>query len=276
MLLPLCIPELYKCQISVPIDKIFDLQSPVSNAVQSIQWYASLKPTLADVEPVKTAEIRYEEIQIFEVTLRDATHLFEIVHTMQKSIKYPCLLCIEHNNKSVLSASPFRPGKRDYDDNVLRSVNLSHWIHADLLSPEAESLLNTVNEALSAADDLYSIYTRITHAIQMFSLGGLTKAHVRRLLRDMVGKLSEPEQDAVLQYCTPYQKHYPMNSSMAAKYNKAQRSSSYVYSFDTEDLWYCFQKYEPTRRVILGRRYRNMQDLIFSIDSKIEGSRDLW
>ena len=79
-----------------------------------------------------------------------------------------------------------------------------------------------------------------------------------------------------MQYATPYKKHHLTERTVAAKYDKSKRTKSFTYSYDYEDIWYCFQKYEPSNKAIEGRRYRDIEDLVFSIDEKINNDGKRW
>lgn len=277
MLRLLKIPEQCKCNIYIPIEKMFyNIDSDISMSVQSIHWVASLKPTLLDVQAVKTEAIRYEEIQILYVELNNTDNLFDIAHAMCKSIKYPCLLIMHYQYKFLFGCCQFYAGKINYGNNILRTIDFSHWIYPDLLSGGAEKLLDILNQAINEKGDLSCIYTKISHAIKNFKLSGITKAHIDRILRDMLGSVSSKRRDEIMAYCSPYKKHSPTDASLATKYNKSKRTSNYTYSYDREDVWYCLLNYEPTKRIVVGRRYRDIDDLIYTIDTKLVENTYRW
>ena len=262
------IPEQCALKINVFISKFLNPDSDVGQSVESIQWRASIKPEFTGITAVNNNTLRYDELQIVLITLVNTDFLFEVTRKIYKEIKYPCLLILNYQNKFLVSTCQFNAGKVDKDNNLLHAVNFSHWIHADLLSPGADRMICEINEAINEKSDLCHIYTKMTHAIQNFRLGGTTKAHVDRLLYDMCGRISAAKRDAIMKYCTPYKKHAPLDASRATKYNKAKRTSAYTYSYDYEDIWYCLMCCEETQEVIRKRKYRDIEDLIYSIDSK--------
>ena len=268
MLSLLDIPE--QCQLDklIPLDKFF--AGSASVPVKSLHWIASLKPGFLDVCAINTESIRYEEIQVFHLELIDTSDLFGIARTICKKTKYPCLLVMHYQNKYVFGCSPFRAGIIEHDNNVLRAIHLSHWIYPEMLSDGANNLIQNINRAISTCHSFDTMYTEITHAIEYFALAGITKAHVDRLLGDMLGKVPAKRRDEIMKYCTPYKKHGYTEKTVAAKYDKSKRSSSYIYRYDCEDIWYCLLNYEPTKRVIATRRYRDINDLIYSVDTKLE------
>ena len=202
--------------------------------------------------------------------------MFDIVKRICKQIKYPCFMDIKYKEKFLISTCRFNAGKIDHNENIGCRVNFSHWIHPGLLSSGAEQMISEINNALGMQSDLYSIYTEIAHAVIKFQLSGTSRAHVDRLLYDMLGSSYRANRDVIMKYCTPYKKHAPTNDSIIAKYDKTKRYSTFTYVYDYEDIWYCFLKYEPTRKVIQGRRYYDIQRLIYRIDIKYEEGDGDW
>lgn len=245
-------------------DRIFSPDETATSCVARIDWVASIKPALTDMAPVRTESIRYDEIEVLYLEITDTQELYHICAPIYKAISYPCLLVVQLREKFLLSVCPFSAGKADYDKNILHSMAFSHWIFPDMVSPNARKLLDELNKLMSSTDDIESVYNAMRNAIQNFSLGGLTKRHVATLTKDMVGTNSEK----IYASCTPYKKYSTVGTGVKAKYSA--RSNQFIYRYDTEDLWYAFMTNENTRKVIEGRRYRNMEDLIYSIDSKYE------
>ena len=274
MLNLLSIPEFCICNIHIPLEKVFP-ESPPKN-VQSILWYASLKPDFIKALAVKNEVNRYEEIQVISVVLTDMDSIYDITRRICKGIKYPCLLIFNYRDKYMCGVCHFNAGKISYSENILKNIRLSHWIHPDLLSVGAKKMIDTINRSLEAKSNLLEIYTDIVHAVENFALSGTTKAHVDMLLKDMLGNVSAKKRDEIMKYCTPYQKHFATDISIAAKYDKNRRTANYVYSYDYEDIWYCLMQYEPTRKAIVARRYRDIEELVFTIDTKLEEYANRW
>lgn len=278
MLTIINIPDECRLNKVIPIDKFFSDTNPeISSSVESIQWIASLKPSILGIQSIKNETIRYEEIQILDLVLNGTEYLYDIARSIYKSIKYPCLLIFHYQNKLIFSSCQFKAGRIDYDDNILRTIHFSHWIYPDLLSDSATEFLEIINQSIHTKGDLYEIYTQLSHAIENFSLSGITQNHVELILRDMLGSCSPKRRDTIMKYCSPYKKFTPTDASKASKYDKTKRNPHFFkYSYDLEDVWYCLLNYEPTKKIIAGRRYRDIEDLIFSIDTKLENYSDRW
>lgn len=262
---------------SVPLEKLFaKAPEAVGKSVESVIWYASLKPDVLEADAVKNETIRYEEIQILIVKLTGTDYMYDIARLVYKSIRYPCLLVFQYQNKFTCSVCQFEAGAIDYDNNILHNILFSHWIHPDLLTAKAKLMIDRINSSLSEKSNLLSIYTGIAHAIENFRLSGISKAHVDRILRDMLGKTLPKSLDKIMKYCTPYKIFFASEHSIAARYDKSKRRTDSRYSYDYEDIWYCLMQYDKTRNVIVGRRYRDIEELIYKIDSKLENCDNRW
>ena len=272
------IPKHCICNRGIPIEKIFSKdQEPLSSAVNAISWYAVLRPSNFYSEKVVTDSLRYEEIQIIQVDIKDAELLFDVARVIYKRIKYPCLLIIcyhEACTKYVVGACRFSPGKNDSDKNILQSLVMSHWIHPDCLSYNAKQFIDSLNEALEKTGNLYEIYSALFQAITMFKLSGTSKTHVKSLIDYICGKGENPKvggKGKILRFCTPY-RFYPSRYKSRTNYysnNNGNRSYSLIY--DYEDIWYCFLKNDYVRSYIEKNGYRDIDYLVYHIDEKLYG-----
>lgn len=265
-MLPVCniltVPERTKVNANIPLESIYgDRDLPV----KKITWCASIKPDVCAVVPVVDDTHSYEEIQIIHIELTDPSVLFEVCRPVYKAIRYPCLLLVQYQEKFVLGACPYRCNERDRKENVLSTLMFSHWLYPDQLSEKGKDFLRHVNELLMSVENLQELYTGIYHQIQFFSLGGLTKSHVSKLVYDLTGK---KEIRGLFSQSIPYKKHFPVDRTVKTKYDATKRAKSFWYRFDTEELWYAFMNYEPTKKVILGRKYKDIDELIRAIDQK--------
>lgn len=263
------IPKECKCDYIVKRERFhFDDDVALSSAVSDIHWVASIKPQLIDVQPVASKSERFEEIQVLTLKVESADRLYDICRPILKAIKYPCLLLMKYKTKYAACASTFAAGKANYSNNAINAVFFSHWIYPDALSTGAIRFLGVLNEALKMRTDIKSIHKAIRDAVQSFALHGTSRAHVQRLIKDLSGGAKIGGFDLVMQYCTPYEYHQPKTNSAKSRYDRDDRYANYTLIHDYEDVWYCFMRNDYLRSVIENRRYRDIEDLVYSIDSK--------
>lgn len=251
------------------IERIFSGDdSDIRPYITRLEWVASIKPGVANIAPARTETTRYDEIEVISLEITDTQELYHICVPVCGAIRYPCLLVVQLRDRFLLGVCPFNAGKLDYDKNILRSMVFSHWIFPDLLSSGAKKLLSDISAQIVAKGDAESIYIAMKQCIQNFALSGLTKNHVIALSKDLAGMNCEK----LFASCIPYKKYSPVAAGARGKYTA--RSSQYIYRYDTEDLWHAYMSDERIRTIIEKRRYRDMSDLIYSIDSKYEALRD--
>lgn len=262
------IPE--KCRFAVPkhIDpaQIFHNDEALC-AVNNIEWLGKISPISAHVSEYRDERHVYEEIQILFVDLTKADDLYHTASAIFRAIRYHCLLIMRYSSKFLLSASAFEIGKLDPDQNILRRPALSHWIHKDYLSPDAEKFMAKMNSCLNAEGSLKEIYLNVLHEIQMFPLGGIhSKQCVINIVRWLRGGCSDGFLARAFSTCTPYKKYAPRDGSIRAQYEKRPYSQNYTYSYDAEDVWYSLIMEPSTERVIRARKYRNLEEIIYRMD----------
>lgn len=182
------------------------------------------------------------------------------------------MLIIQYRDRYTISACRFTPGKNDYSANVNRAKVFSHWIFPDNLSTGATKLLDRINEAIAKGGDLQVMYDSIFDAIRDFSIGGVSRPHVVRLVTHLTG--GKKVDESFWEKCTPYKLHYLDGYGKAAQYKK--RTNQFKYVFDTEDLWHAFLSDEKIKASISTRRYRDIDELIQTIDERYDRQRGEW
>ena len=264
------VPE--KCRFAVPKHinpaQIFRNQEESSFAINDIEWIGTISPVSAHVSVYKDERSTYEEIQIFCINLVETDDLYHTASIFFRTIRYPCLLIMKYNDKFLLSACAFEIGKRDTEQNILRRPSLSHWIHKDYCSVEANKFMSKINLHLNAEGSLKEVYLNILHEIQMFHLGGIySKQYLISIVKRLRGSCSSNFFDRVFRPCTPYKKYAPMSNSIKAKYEEKRQRQSYTYIYDSEDIWYSLVMEPSTEKIILARKYRNLEELVYRMDS---------
>lgn len=268
MICLLNIPEQYQCNYSIPEEKMFGTVGQyLYYGIKEITWIAAIKPLELAVSAEGWQNI-YSEIQVLHVPISAPEGLYDIARGIYKAVKYPTIILLEYAGKFIVSTCRVLPSQKNFDENVVKGIRMSHWIYPDLLSISAKKFLSRVNEAFSDVSDLQQTHRLILSALDNFYLQGTSRAHAHRLIVDMIGKCSGKGKEEILQFCTPY-RYYPTTGyGKGARYDKTQRSSQYTLVHDYEDLWYCFMKHPKIRSTIEGRQYETMEELLYRIDSK--------
>ncbi|MCD8146355.1 MAG: DUF4391 domain-containing protein [Clostridiales bacterium] len=266
------IPEKYKLKMNRAHDKQFmdriygDTSPDITDTIERFTWFACMKPALGEVIPRRSESIRYDELQIFHIKISDTQELFHICAPIYRAVPYPCLLIIQYKDKYAFSACKFSAGKDDYDQNVDRHLVVSHWLFPDSMSERALEFVGQINSIIFREGDLYVLYTSLFNTISNFSMAGISKAHVNQLVKDMLRKTITTK--SFWAKLSQYKRYDVAGKGKSAQYQK--RKNTYSYRCDTEDLWHTFLSDDRLHKVIVGRRYRDIEDLIRTIDSKYE------
>ena len=204
----LSLPEEWQKNTFIPIEKVFDEGNiDLFYEVISIQWYGCVKPKVAEVTATITERTRYEEIHLFEIELQSRRYLYEIAKVFSTKIKYPCVVEYRIGGANVIGICAFNAGKFDFSENVNKRIRFTHFLRPECLSGLAQKQVNTINEALIQNGNIAEIYTIISNAVLNYSLGGTTRAHVDRLIVDMLGKATTKQKEDIRQYCIPFEYH---------------------------------------------------------------------
>ena len=258
------IGEKGKLNKEISKDKIFNVDSEFYDDVVSVIWSGVIKPGIMDVQPTVTEVKRYEEIQFFDIELNSRDYLHDIARAFYSAIKYPCVVEFHIDDATILGTCEFKPGKLDDSNNTNKIIYFSHFLHEEILSPKAEYMINAINEQVNDPNgSIGDIYNKICEAVMNYSLSGTSKSHVERLIREMVRKGSIVI-SSVMKGCPIYECYHVISGNKFTGKRNSQKSCIYDY----EEIWYYFMKNPKLKEVIEYKRYRDIEDLIYSIDSK--------
>lgn len=259
------IPKEAKLNISIPKEKFGDTKVKGLQLIDRITWCGVIKPEIMDVEATITDKLRYEEIQFLKVDINSRDNIYDVGKAVFSKIKYPCVVEFVCDDAIIIGCCKFEKGKIDQSENVNNRMLFSHVLREDLLSSQAEKMISAINSQVSKGKgSIGELYNEICNAISYYQLSGTSRAHCDRLIEDMIGKIGAKRKAEIKQYCVPY-KYYTV---IYGNRFSGKKASKCRLIHDYEELWYCFMKDPKIRLVIEKRRYRDIEDLIYSIDSK--------
>ncbi|MDF1543230.1 MAG: DUF4391 domain-containing protein [Anaerosomatales bacterium] len=117
----------------------------LSDAVVSITWQYTLKPSTVPVQAYRDDEHEYDEIAVLEMELADraaASRLAEVVH---RTIPYPVLLVAAHEGGVQLSAAPKRLSRAEKNRIVASSFELTPWLDGHDRTPVEEEFVASLH-----------------------------------------------------------------------------------------------------------------------------------
>lgn len=256
---------------SVPLTKVFDSESIELFDIAELIWLMSIKPAVRNVKSYVKDRVRLEEIEVLSLhinSMPDTEGYYRLLKQIHSQIRYPCVVFLEYKNKYKVVAWSFVDSVSSVDHNILRSKYETSWIYDPPCSERTKKCVTQLAAILLDGEgcikELYEQVCRIIGNCYPQYIG--SRQHLSRLAYDLSGKKNHP----VLNSVDCYKKYEVKNPN--AKFEKKEYGSSYKYVYEYEDIWYSFLQDEQLKRVIENRRYRDMEDLVFSIDLKYEES----
>ena len=253
----------------VPLDKIFGSNNSISTVVEKVTWEGSLKPSLAGITKTETNKLRYEEIQLFHITLKSRDQMQTVGYKFFKEIKYPCVVEFQVDNVTSIASDRFEKSKNDAGSNVNIRAYYSSWIHHDLMSPEAHHMIDSINEALAASKSINGIMFLISGYICGLR-NAVTKSRAEKWLhKNMNGPIPA---HVTTEQCESF-KYFPEGNKYK-KYRDVPRNGyDYRVMIECEELWYYFMKCEETKELLDKKCINGLDQLVNHMQGNVE---DRW
>lgn len=253
----------------VPVDKLFSLDTINKFQIESAVWLMTIKPGVRLVTPYIDGRTRLEEIEVLRVrcnTLPDTHGYRYLLSEIHKRISYPCVVFFEYQDKYKISAWKFLDSIRA-DHNILKTSYVSAWIREPPASNKTEICASGVQRLLlhgeGSIKDLYDQVCQLILNCAPQYIG--SRVHLMRIITSLAGSESfEKKIDHTKRFAL-------LNPT--EKYKKNVYGSAFRYIYEYEDIWYALMNDEKMRTIIEKRRYRDMEDLVFQIDSRYEDRR---
>jgi len=258
------IPEESMLNKPIPKEKIYSKEQSETLGIENVCLFAVIKPEVNNVEKVIDENRRYEEIMIIGITISIQDDIYGILKCIFKKIAYPVLVVLEYQGKYKLCTCRFTPGKNDYNENILSSIVFTSWIHSDLLSDKTQKCIGMISDAWKEKN-LYEMYNKIKSAVCFAQAVNISKKHTGGIM-EFLG-IDDADATTALKYCTPYKNNTDKNRPN--KY-ESKKTKSFIWRYDTEDIWYGLQHCEATKKVLENRRYRTIEELLFNVDTWLE------
>lgn len=256
---------------SVPLAKVFDSESIEHFGVDRCIWLLSIKPAVRNVESYVKDRVRLEEIEVLSLHINskpDTEGYYRLLKQIHSQIRYPCVVFLEYKNKYKVVAWSFVDSVSSSDHNILRSKYETSWIYDPPSSEKTQKCVSELSTLLLDGEGcIKELYEQICRTIgNCYPQYIGSRQHLVRIVYDLCGKKNHPVLHGI-----DCDKRYEVKNSRA-RFEKKVYGSSYKYVYEHEDVWHALMQDEQLKRIIENRRYRDMEDMVFSIDSKYEES----
>jgi len=148
----------------IPKNKFYEKLQAGSNLkelfveqVESVIWAHNLSPRTVRLEAVDGIE----EIQIFEIELRQRSCSLEILRAIDRAIPYPILYVLQCEDESKLAIAYKERSGSDENRSVVRSYHETQWRREDSADGEQKEAVFEVLQGL----DLKAVYEHIVRSV---------------------------------------------------------------------------------------------------------------
>jgi hypothetical protein len=167
--------------------KNFDLsvleKKLLNNSIQSMDWLASIKPTIANIATVVNSNYAYEEIQIFVCTVAD-NQLNELadkcIILMQKYIPYQMIVIVEDETHFVINASDKRINLNDISKRTIESYSTTTALSKLYKNEITTSFFETLDFSKLDKTNMETTYKSYIQAIVQFQTASITGSFNKR------------------------------------------------------------------------------------------------
>lgn len=145
-----------------------------TNDIEKITWKYSFKEENLNIKPFKNDELDYEEIALIEVSLSKESKFKKICEIIQKTIPYPLIIVLTHDEKVLINAAYKRINKVDESKNTLDDFIYSNWICMGNLKDNEVSFLNSIDIKNFSFANMYKFYCSFVEKLNLLNASSIT------------------------------------------------------------------------------------------------------
>ena len=155
----------------------------LNNSIQSMEWLASIKPSIANIPALVNSNYSYEEIQIFVCTVND-NQLNELadkcIALLQKYIPYQMLVIVEDESDFVINATDKRINLNDASKRTIERYCTTSSLSKLYNSELSKAFYSSLDFAALDKTNLETTYKSYLQAIVQFQAATITGTFNKR------------------------------------------------------------------------------------------------
>lgn len=145
-----------------------------TNDIEKIIWKYSFKEENLNIKPFKNDELDYKEIALIEVSLSKESKYKKICEIIQKTIPYPLIIVLTHEDKVLINTAYKRINKVDESKNTINDFIFSNWICMDNLKDNEVSFLNSIDIKKFSFVNMYKFYCSFVEKLNLLNASSIT------------------------------------------------------------------------------------------------------
>ena len=142
----------------------------INEHIKKVTWKYCLKPDTINIQPYKSDERDYLEIEIMEVQLNDASKIKRIAEIIMRAIPYPILLVLVKESQIQLVTGDMRKNLSDSSKVTVEDFSFTGWIDLNVEDNFRDNLFTELNISKLSYINFYEMYKDITAKVNLYNV----------------------------------------------------------------------------------------------------------
>ena len=142
----------------------------INEHIKKVTWKYCLKPDTINIQPYKSDERDYLEIEIMEVQLNDASKIKRIAEIIMRAIPYPILLVLVKESQIQLVTGDMRKNLSDSSKVTVEDFSFTGWIDLSVEDNFRDNLFTELNISKLSYINFYGMYKDITAKVNLYNV----------------------------------------------------------------------------------------------------------
>ena len=142
----------------------------INEHIKKVTWKYCLKPDTINIQPYKSDERDYLEIEIMEVQLNDASKIKRIAEIIMRAIPYPILLVLVKESQIQLVTGEMRKNLSDSSKVTVEDFSFTGWIDLNVEDNFRDNLFTELNISKLSYINFYEMYKDITAKVNLYNV----------------------------------------------------------------------------------------------------------
>ena len=150
----------------------------INEHIKKVTWKYCLKPDTINIQPYRSDERDYLEIEIMEVQLNDDSKIKRIAEIIMRAIPYPILLVLVKESQIQLVTGDMRKNLSDSSKVTVEDFSFTGWIDLDSEDIFRDNLFAELNISKLSYINFYEMYKDITAKINLYNVSKIKGEYI--------------------------------------------------------------------------------------------------
>lgn len=152
----------------------FDLKKEekdlLKDYIESIYIEYCLKPQFINIPVYEDEYVKYTEIEIVKINIKDRTKEEKICEMIQKYIQYPMIIILCNEEYLKINGALKHINKVEKDKLIIEKMIYTDWINEDELSDNDKLFLESISINKITINNLFTVYRDFINCIESYNL----------------------------------------------------------------------------------------------------------